>query len=170
MIHPPASAAHPDTRTPNSLFPGFARTWPDCQPAMRAITRHLLALDANEAEIIAALKRDFPDLPTPTTASNPDAYYINMVSLETFALQRHPELAHDVLDDHYINEPDEEGLRMVSDVGTLLALLEQYGIHTRLDAETGAISLSQKIDPEGPLWAVLKAYKAELLAAHGWRR
>lgn len=69
------------------------RTWPTCQGAMRQIIGHLASLGATQEEIVACLRRDFPDLPVAEgPAWRRDAYYQNVVATELVRLAKRPGL------------------------------------------------------------------------------
>lgn len=143
---------------PNPLAPGFPRTWPDCQPAMAAIARHLRIHGANDDQVIIALQRDFPDLPAlPGAAWRKDARYANVLAAEKMYLQRHPE-TYDQVD-----EPTPYELQVAVTAPDLVRLCALYGIAFAYDATTGELVLSRKLMVGGPCWDQLKRFKPDIV-------
>lgn len=143
---------------PSPLAPGFPRAWPECKPAMQAIARHLIALGADDEEVMLCLLTDFPNLPTTRGAAwRSDAYVANVTAEEKMFLSRQPDLVESI---RY--EPSGYELQVVTSAAELLRLCASYGIAITYEAETDQLILSAKIMIGGPCHTLIKRYKSEI--------
>lgn len=145
---------------PNPLAPGFPRTWPDCQPAMAAIARHLIARGAEDEEVMICLMMDFPALPTaPGAAWRSDAFVANVTAHERFYLSTRPDVA-----DNWRDEPSAYELQVVTSAADLVRLCRRCALTFTLWSDGADLQPSRKLLVGGPLYLAVRRYKADLVA------
>lgn len=153
----------PVALAPSPLAPGFPRTWPECQPAMGAIARHLIAMGADDEEVMLCLMIDFPDLPSGSGAAwRSDAYVANVTAHEKMFLSRHADLVESIRD-----EPSGYELQVVTSAAELLRLCASYGVAIGYDAAAAQLTLSRKVMIGGPVHTLITRYKPEIILLLG---